>query len=150
MIRVLPPQHRRPFIVLLVLLFHGMPILAIILGRGDPLPGHDARQREADAGSAIEPAGRGPAGQALDEVRREVVAVLGQQVVGGPEEGEAGGPDHLLDLRRRQEREAVQQRRAVAPARRRLARPGVVHACSRRPVVPPVGVLSLVQHDAAV
>jgi len=151
MIRVLPPQHGRPFIVILiVLLCHEMPILAIVLRRRDPLPRHDARQRQADTSGPVEPSRRRPAGQALDEVRGEVVTVLGEQVVGGAEEGEAGGADHGVDFGRRQEREAVQQRRAVSSAWRCLPRPRVVHACSRRRVVPPVGVLPLVQHYAAV
>lgn len=116
----------------------------------DPVAGHDAGEGDADAGGAVEPAGAGAAGEALAEEAGEVVAVAGEDVVGGAVEVGRGLADDVVDLGLRREGEALQDLGAERAPRRLRARLRPVHARHAAPVVAPVRVFLAVDHDARV
>ena len=72
-------QHRRSFVKVLV---KELSIRSIIIGGRNPFPWHNAWESYAYAGSAVDPARCRPPSELLAEVGCEVVAVLGQKVVG--------------------------------------------------------------------
>ena len=127
-----------------------LAIDALVVGGLDPVAGHDAGEGDADAGGAVEPGGAGPAGQFLAEVGGEVVAVAGEQVVGGAVELVGAVAHDGVDLGLRREGEAVQDLGPERPTRRFRARPRPVHTRHPAPVVPAICVLLPVDHDAGV
>lgn len=62
-------------------------IVDVTLGGLNPTSGNDAWERDANGGGTIEVLGCGLAGERCDEVGCEVVAVAGEQVVSGAQEG---------------------------------------------------------------
>ena len=75
-------EHRRS-LVFEILVVKQRPVRCIMIRWCYPFPWYDARQRYAYASGAVQPAGCGAARQVFAQVRGEVVAVLGEQVVGG-------------------------------------------------------------------
>lgn len=73
-------QHRRSFVEVLV---KELSIRSIIIRWRDPFPWHNAWESYAYASGAVDPARRRSPGELLAEVGCEVVAVLGEEVVGG-------------------------------------------------------------------
>ena len=82
------PQHRRSFVF--EVLIKELSIRSIIIRWRYPFPWHNAWESYAYASGAVDPARRWAAGELLAEVRGEVVAVLGEEVVGCPLELERG------------------------------------------------------------
>jgi hypothetical protein len=74
-------QHRRSFVF--KVLVKELSIRSIIIRWGYPFPWYDAWESYAYASGAIDPGRRGTAGELLAEVRGEVVAILGEEIVGG-------------------------------------------------------------------
>jgi hypothetical protein len=72
-------QHRRSFVKVLV---KELSIRSIIIGGRNPFPWHNAWESYAYTGSTVDPARCRPPSELLAEVGCEVVAVLGQKVVG--------------------------------------------------------------------
>lgn len=68
------------------------------IGGINPVAGHNARQRHADVGGTIQPAGTGPASQPLTYVIGEMVAVAREDVVGRAVELERSLMDDGVDL----------------------------------------------------
>lgn len=75
------PQHGRSFVF--KVLVKELSIRSIIFRWRYPFPWYNAWESYANASGAIEPARGGAAGELFAEVRGEVVAVLGEEVVGG-------------------------------------------------------------------
>jgi hypothetical protein len=73
-------QHRRSFVKVLV---KELSIRSIIIRWRNPFPWHNAWKSYAYAGGAVDPARRRPPSELLAEVRREVVAVFGEEIVRG-------------------------------------------------------------------
>lgn len=136
--------------IAIVLVLQQLALGGVEVGRLDPVAGDDAGEGDADARGAVEPAGARAAGEALAEVAGEVVAVAGEDVVGGAVEVEGGAAHDGVDLGLRGEGEALQDLDAEGPARRLGAGLRPVHARHAAPVVPAVGVLLAVDHDAGV
>lgn len=136
--------------VVLVLAFQQLALGRLEVRRLDPVPGHDARQGDADAGGAVEPARAGAAGELQAEVAGEVVAVLGEQVVGGALELVGGVADDGVDLGLRREREAVEDLGPKSAARGFRLRPRPVHARDAALVVPAVGIFLTVYDNSRV
>ena len=149
-----PCQHPRSLVrvinIVLVLLIQQLPVRRLEVRRLDPVARDDAGQSDTDARRAVEPRGAGPARQALAEVRGEVVAVLGQEVVGGPQELLASRAHDGVDLGLGGEREAVQDLALEGAPRRLEFRLGPVDARDAWALVPAVGVLFAVDDDARV
>lgn len=81
-------EHRRSFV--LELFVEELSIRSIIFRWRYPFPWYNAWESYAYASGAIEPARSCAAGELLAEVRGEVIAVLGEQVVGCALELEGG------------------------------------------------------------
>jgi hypothetical protein len=75
-------QHGRSFVF--KVLVKELSIRSIIIRWVYPFPWYDAWKSYADASGAVDPAGCGTAGELFAEVRGEVVAVFGEEVVRGP------------------------------------------------------------------
>ena len=73
------PQHRRSLVFLI--LFLQLPIRNVVIWRRDLSARHNTRKRNAYADRPVQPTWRWPANELFAEVAREVVAVVGQQVV---------------------------------------------------------------------
>ena len=73
-------QHRRSFVF--KVLVKELSIRSIIIRWCNPFPWHNAWESYAYASGAVEPARGGAAGKLFAEVGGEVVAVLGEEVVG--------------------------------------------------------------------
>jgi hypothetical protein len=74
-------QHGRSFVF--EVLVKELSIRSIIIRWRNPFPWYNAWEGYADASSAVDPRWRSAAGQLFTEVRGKVVAVLGEEVVGG-------------------------------------------------------------------
>jgi hypothetical protein len=74
-------QHRRSFVF--KVLVKELSIRSIIIRWVYPFPWYDAWESYADASGAVDPGGGGAARELFAEVRGEVVAVLGEEVVRG-------------------------------------------------------------------
>ncbi len=118
--------------------------------RVDPLAGHDARECDADARGTVQPAWTRPAGQLLADIAGKVVAVAGEDVVGGTVKFERGAVDDGVDLGLGREREALQDLGSKRAARGFGLWLGPVHARHTSPVMPPIRVFLAVDHDAGV
>lgn len=81
-------QHRRSFVF--EVLVKELSIRSIIIRWRYPFPWHNAWESYAYASGAVDPARCCAAGEFLAEVRGKVVAVLGEEVVGGSLELEGG------------------------------------------------------------
>jgi hypothetical protein len=78
------PQHRRSFVF--KVLIKELSIRGIMIRWLYPFPWYNAWESYAYASGAIQPAGAGAAGELLAQVRSEVVAILGEEIVGCAEE----------------------------------------------------------------
>jgi len=74
-------QHGRSFVI--EVLVKELSIRSIIIRWVNPFPWYNAWKSYANASGAIEPAGCRAASELFAEVGGEVVAVLGEEVVGG-------------------------------------------------------------------
>jgi hypothetical protein len=74
-------QHRRSFVF--EVLVKELSIRSIIIRWRYPFPWHNAWESYAYASGAVDPSGCCAASELLAEVRGKVVAVLGEEVVGG-------------------------------------------------------------------
>ena len=73
-------EHRRPFVF--KVLVKELSIRSIIFRWRNPFPWYNAWKSYAYASGAVEPAGGASASELLAEVGCEVVAILGEEVVG--------------------------------------------------------------------
>lgn len=133
-----------------LLVLQQLPLRRLKVGRLDPVARHDARQHDANVGGAVEPPGPRAARKLLAQVRRKVVAVLGEEVVRGAEELVRHVADDAVNLLGRGQREAVQELALEGAARRLRLGLGPVYARAAALVVPAVGVFAAVDDDAGV
>jgi hypothetical protein len=88
-------QHRRSFVF--KVLVKELSIRSIIIRWRNPFPWYDAWESYAYASGAVDPGGRGTAGELLAEVGGEVVAIFSEEVVRGSLEfyGRLLGSEHF-------------------------------------------------------
>lgn len=77
-------EHGRSFVF--KVLIKELSIRSIMIRWFDPFPWYDARKSYAYASGTVEPTRRGAAGEFLAQIRGEMVAILGEEVVGGAHE----------------------------------------------------------------
>lgn len=116
--------------------------------RLDPVTGYNARERDANACGSVQPGWARSPRQFLAEVAGEVVAVPGEDVVGGAVEFGRGSLYDGVDLGLGREREALQDLESKRATRWFALGLGPVHARHALPVMSPVCIFLAVDYDA--